>query len=165
MLKGKRLYRDKSGTLWHLRSDGSGITYPTFVAENKFPSMLDGYEEIVPNDFYNKSSGVDLKDQLYLCEYTENHSVSLLAVEDTCINTERNFLAYNIMNDSWLNDFHDCKLFPMPDLIPGCEYQYWGSTVIFDCYDSRYNRFVFWNNYEEQVNLKINELCYNFEVI
>lgn len=120
MLKGKRLYRDKSGTLWHLRSDGSGITYPTFVAENKFPSMLDGYEEIVPNDFYNKSSGVDLKDQLYLCEYTENHSVSLLAVEDTCINTDRNFLAYNIMNGGWLSDIHDCELFPMPDLIPGC---------------------------------------------
>lgn len=44
MLKNKRLYRDESGQVWHIKSDGKVVKYPQF---EEFPEAPKGeYEEI-----------------------------------------------------------------------------------------------------------------------
>lgn len=129
MLKNARLYKDENGYIWHVKSDGTAMQYPTFTHHDK--PAKGAYEEV---SLLNHSS-TRVSDDLYLT-IVKGRSKMLVVAEDA-----HKAACFDIFTgDCFVGNF---DLFPVANLICGHEYVVNDDVMTLDYYDDESKTFVF----------------------
>jgi hypothetical protein len=146
MLKNARLYKDENGYIWHVKSDGTAMQYPTFTHHDK--PAKGAYEEV---SLLNHSS-TRVSDSLYLA-MLDNGKTTLVAAE-----AAYKTACFDIFTgDCFVGNF---SLFPVANLVCGHEYVVNGDVMTLDYYDDESKTFVFLpNSTELGACVKIAQIC------
>ena len=147
MLKNARLYkRDENGYIWHVKSDGTAMQYPTFTHHDTKAKGV--YKEV---SLLNHSS-MRVSDTLYLA-ILDNGKTTLVVAEDAYKSA-----CFDIFTgDCFIGNF---TLFPAANLICGHEYVVNGAVMTLDYYDDESKTFVFLpDNTELGACVKIAQIC------
>lgn len=146
MLKNARLYKDENGYIWHVKSDGTAMQYPTFTHHDK--PAKGAYEEV---SLLNHSS-VSVSDSLYLAIFDDGKT-TLAVAEDSYKSA-----CFDVFTGECI--MQDFTLFPVPNLICGHEYVVKGDVLTLDYYDDVSKTFVFLpSSMELGACVRIEQIC------
>ena len=154
MLKNARLYKDENGYIWHVKSDGTAMQYPTFTHHDK--PAKGAYEEVS----LLHTCSTPVADCLYLA-VLDNEKTTLVVAEATykaSYETTYKPSCFDIFTgDCIAGNF---TLLPVPNLICGHEYVVNGDVMTLDYYDDESKTFVFLpDNTELGACVKIAQIC------
>lgn len=146
MLKNARLYKDGNGYIWHVKSDGTAMQYPTFTHHDK--SARGAYEEV---SLLNHSS-VRVSDSLYLAVLGDGRT-TLAVAEDSYMSA-----CFDVFTgECTVKNF---TLFSVANLICGHEYVVNGDVMTLDYYDDESKTFVFQpSSMELGACVRIEQIC------
>ncbi len=146
MLKNERLYKDGRGYIWHVKSDGTAMQYPTFTHHDK--PAKGAYEEV---SLLNHSS-VRVSDSLYLAMLDDGRTT--LAVAEDAYKSA----CFDVFTGECI--VKDFTLFPVANLICGHEYAVNSDVMTLDYYDDESKTFVFLPSSTDLGRcLKIEQIC------
>lgn len=155
MLKNARLYkRNENGYIWHVKSDGTAMQYPTFTHHDTKAKGV--YKEV---SLLNTCS-IPVSDCLYLA-VLDNEKTTLVVAEATykaSYETTYKASCFDIFTGDCITG--NFTLFPVPNLICGHEYVVNGDVMTLDHYDDEIKTFVFLSdNTELGACVKIAQIC------
>lgn len=146
MLKNARLYKNENGYIWHVKSDGTVMQYPTFTHHDT--PAKGAYEEV---SLLNHCS-TRVSDGLYVA-VLKGWKTTLVVAEDA----HKSACFAIFTGDCFIGDF---TLFSVPNLICGHEYVVNGDVMTLDYYDDENKTFVFLpDSTELGACVKIAQIC------
>lgn len=147
MLKRNRLYKDANNIIYHVRSDGSIITYPDF----KIITTVD------EKALFPEPRNIKVHDHLYLDIYNKEE---LICVEDTWMYRNGCCLAYDIFNHEWFDvDIFFISFHKLPDFVLGYKYEINGTEAILERFDVTNKEFRFVDECETYICVKSKNAC------
>lgn len=139
ILKRKRLYKDVTGQVWHVKSDGKAVKYPQFEEFQEVPTGT--YEEIL----YSKYKGVEVHDKLHLAEGYDGSFpiVKLCIVMSDSEKLGRTTSVFNVIACEWEVGTQSYDLLSVVNLKKGAKYIVKKKEMTFLRYQKEDNTFVF----------------------
>lgn len=131
ILKRKRLYKDVTGQVWHVKSDGKAVKYPQFEEFQEVPTGT--YEEIL----YSKYKGVEVHDKLHLADGYEGcfHIFKLCLITPDSEKLGRTTSVFDVIECEWETRTQSYDLLPAVDLKKGAKYMVKEKPATFEYYD------------------------------
>ena len=148
ILKRKRLYKDVTGQVWHVKSDGKAVKYPQFEEFQEAPKGV--YKEIL----YMNVVSMEIADDLFLAKATASHVLcspsDLCVVDNDTANRNKNVVYwFSVVKCCWTDLFsieYDYRLFPVVNLKKGAKYIVKKKEMTFLSYRKEDSTFVFCHN-------------------